>query len=94
MKSNGVNTFLNWGLMAGAVLLVIAGFKYYNQSKTARTYRGLIGEVSRFQTANNMVSAIVQETIEYSKTHPEIKPTLDSVLPKQPAPATAKPAAK
>lgn len=91
-----MNSILNWGLMLGAVALVFSGFKYYNQSKTARAYSAIINEVNNFKTANQMVSAIVADSMEYAKTHPDIKPTLDAVLPKNTAtPAAApKPAAK
>jgi hypothetical protein len=101
MKNNGISTILNWALIVGAVALCFAGFKYYNQSKTARNYRGLLAEVNRLQTANQVVSGLVNETLEYSKTHPDIKPLLDAILPKQngspaaaPVPTAPKPATK
>lgn len=98
MKNNGLNTIVNWALIVGAIALMISGIKYYNQSKTSRSNRGLLAEVSRFQTANQLVGALVQETVEYSKKNPDIKPILDSIIVKQNqvnAPvAPAKPAAK
>jgi len=99
MKNNGTNTILNWALLIGAVALCIAGIKYYNQSKTARSYRGVITEFSQLQNAQSIVNGLINETVEYSKTHPEINPTLESIIGKQgakpvTAPAAAKPATK
>lgn len=100
MKNNGSNSILNWVLIVGAVALCFAGIKYYNQSKTARSYRGVLAEFAQLQTAQNLVSGLVNETLEYSKSHPEINPTLEAIGIKPgaksaaPAPAAPKPAAK
>ncbi len=83
MKNTGLNTILNWALIVGAVALLFSGIKFYNQTKTARSYRAVLNEVNRFQTANTLVGSLVRETVEYSKTHPDIKPILDSILAKQ-----------
>ncbi len=83
MKNNGFNTIVNWALIVGAIALMISGFKYYNQSKTVRSNRGLVTEVGRFTQANQLVGALVQETVEYSKKNPDIKPILDSIIVKQ-----------
>ena len=91
MKNNGMTTILNWALIAGAVALCFSGIKFYNKSKTARTYRGVLAEVARFQQANTIVGGLMNDTLEYSKSHPEMKPLLDSIM-KQAQPA--KPAAK
>ena len=101
MKNNGLTTIVNWALIVGAVALCVAGLKYYNQSKTARSYRGLLGEFNQLQTAQSIVSGLINETLEYSKAHPEINPTLEAIGIKPgarptsaPAPAAAKPATK
>jgi hypothetical protein len=100
MKNNGLTTILNWALIVGAVALCISGIKYYNQSKTSRSYRGLLAEFNQLQTAQSIVSGLVNETMEYSKAHPDINPTLEAIGLKQgaakpaPAPAAVKPAAK
>jgi hypothetical protein len=99
MKSNGMTTYLNWALIAGAVALLFCGIKYYNKSKTVRTYQVLITELTRLQTAQNLAASLLNETLEYSKTHPAIEPTLEAIGAKPsrtgaaPAP-TPKPAAK
>jgi len=99
MKSNGITTILNWALMLGTVVLVICGIKYYNQSKTVRTHQVLINDFTRLQTAQNLAVGLLNETMEYSKTHPAINPTLEAIGAKPsktgalPA-TTPKPAAK
>jgi len=79
MKSNGITTILNWALMIGAIVLLICGIKYYNQSKALRSGQSLLTEVSRLQTAQNVAAALLNETMEYSKTHPAILPTLEAI---------------
>ena len=91
MKNNGLTTILNWALIVGAVALCISGIKYYNQSKTSRTYRGLLGEFSQFQSAQGLVNGLVNETLEYSKSHPEMNPTLEALGLKQGAKPTSSP---
>jgi hypothetical protein len=99
MKSNGTTTILNWALIAGAILLVVSGIKYYNKSKTVRGYQVLVTEFTRLQGAQNVAASLLNETMEYSKTHPAIDPTLEAIGAKPAkagtAPvATPKPAAK
>jgi hypothetical protein len=96
MKSNGLTTILNWALIGGTILLLFSGIKYYNQSKTVRTYQVLITEFNRLQTAQNVAANLLNETMEYSKTHPAIDPTLELIgaKPSKTAPAAPKPAAK
>jgi len=99
MKSNAITTYLNWALIAGAVVLLFCGVRYYNRSKTVRTYQVLIAEFTRLQTAQNLAVSLMNETLEYSKTHPAIDPTLEAIGAKPskaatPAPASPKPAAK
>lgn len=98
MKNNGTTTILNWALLAGAVVLLISGIKYYNKSKTERSYRVLIGQFSGLQNSENLLRGLVAESLEYAKTNPSMTPVLDSILsnkPKAPAaPTTAKPLTK
>ncbi len=92
MKNNGVSTILNWVLIAGAVALLISGIKFYNKSKAVRNYTGLITEFSKLQNAQAVFTGLMNETVEYSKTHPAINPILEKIgVPKagatQPRPA-------
>lgn len=79
MKSNGMTTYLNWALIGGAVILLFCGIKYYNKSKTVRTYQMLITEFTRLQTAQNLAVGLLNESVEYSKAHPAIDPTLEAI---------------
>jgi len=88
MKSNGTTTYLNWALMGGAIVLLFCGIKYYNKSKTVRTYQMLIGEFNRVQTAQNLTVGLLNESVEYSKTHPAIDPTLEAIGAKSSKTAT------
>lgn len=98
MKNNGTTTILNWTLLGGAVVLLFAGIRYYNTSKTVRSYQVMIGQMSALQTTENIVRGLVAESMEYAKTNPSITPVLDSILnnkPKAPAaPTAAKPLTK
>ena len=87
--------------MVGAILLLFCGIKYYNKSKAVRSYQVLITDLNRLQTAQNVVAGLLSETMEYSKTHPEINPTLEAIGIKPgakpalaPAPTATKPATK
>jgi len=94
MKNNGTTTILNWALMAGAVVLLISGVKYYNKSKTVRAYNVLIGQATNLQNSENLVRGLVAETMEYAKTNPGINPVLDAIIKQPPKGGTAVPAAK
>jgi len=95
MKNNGLTTILNWALIVGAVALCVSGIKYYNQSNASRSYRVMLGEFSQFQSAQGLVNGLVNETLEYSKSHPEMNPTLEALGLKgaKPAATPVKPAA-
>ncbi len=97
LKSTGTTTtFLNWALVVGTVLLLVSGLKYYNKTKSFRTYQVILAELNRLQTAQNIANSLVSETLEYSKTHPAIDPTLEAIgaKPAKSAPTVAKPAGK
>jgi cell shape-determining protein MreC len=89
------NTILNWALIVAAVAFVVAGIKYYNKSKTVRSHQVLISQFDNLRNSEQLMQALLTETMSYAKTNPAIKPTLDAILNKAPAqPAPAKPAAK
>lgn len=93
MKNNGLTTILNYALLAGAVALLVSGFKYYNKTKTVRSYQVVIGQATGLQNTEQLVRGLLAESVEYAKTNPSLTPVLDSIIGKQPAPV-AKPAAK
>ncbi|MGC3959246.1 MAG: hypothetical protein QM813_15280 [Verrucomicrobiota bacterium] len=90
MKNNGMTTILNYALLAGAVALLVSGFKYYNKTKTLRTYQVVIGQATGLQNTEQLVRGLLAESVEYAKTNPSLTPVLDSLMTKQPA---AKPGA-
>lgn len=90
MKNNGMTTILNWALLAGAVALLVSGFKYYNKTKTLRTYQVVVGQANALSQTEQVVRGLLVESAEYAKTNPSLTPVLDSITGKQPA---AKPAA-
>lgn len=89
------NTILNWALIVAAVAFVVAGIKYYNKSKTVRSHQVLVSQFNNLRTSEQIMQGLLAETMNYAKTNPAIKPTLDAILAKPAAqPAPAKPAAK
>jgi hypothetical protein len=96
MKNNRINTVLNWALILGAVFLLVGGIKYYNVSKSVRRDQVLLTELNRLQTAQNLAVSLMNETVEYSKTHPAIDPTLEAIgaKPSKSVPGAAKPTTK
>jgi hypothetical protein len=70
-----------------------------SNSPSHARYQVLINDYARIQTAQNLAVGLLNETMEYSKTHPAINPTLEAIGAKQsktgalPA-STPKPATK
>lgn len=88
MKNNGTNTILNWALIAGAVFLLISAVKFYNKSKDARKYQAMISQINALQNSEGLIKGLVNDSVEYGKTHPAINTVLDPILGKQPQAAT------
>ncbi len=79
------------------IATVLFGTQYYFKSKEVRTSQTLISEFSRLQNTQGIVNGLVNESLEYSKSHPAIDPILESIgaKPSKTAPAaTTKPAGK
>jgi hypothetical protein len=90
MKKNATTTILNWALMLGAVLVIVAAVRYYNKSSEVRNYQGLITQFNGLQQTEAVLKGLVADSIEYAKTHPGINPVLDPILGKQPAASPTK----
>ena len=82
MKNNGMTTILNWALLAGAVALLVSGIKYYNKTKTVRTYQVMVGQATGLQNSEQLIRALLAESAEYAKSNPSITPVLDSLMGK------------
>lgn len=89
MKNNGMTTILNWALLAGAVALLVSGIKYYNKTKTVRTYQVMIGQANSLAQTEQVVRALLVESAEYAKTNSSITPVLDAIMKPAPKPAAA-----
>ncbi len=89
MKNNGISTILNWALLAGAVALLVSGIKYYNKTKTVRTYQIVIGQATSLQQTEQVVRGLLADSVEYAKTNPSITPVLDAIMKPAPKPAAA-----
>ena len=98
MKNSPLTTILIIALTISALLSV--GFCWFFMIKARELRASRVQATQVYTGLNNnraMVQSLVNETLEYSKTHPAIDPVLESVglKPGKSAPAQApKPAAK
>ena len=58
-----------------------------------RQYRALQMEAARLNNKQQGITMLVNEAVEYGKTHPAIEPILDSIRARATAPATSAPPA-
>ncbi len=94
MKNSPLTTILLVVLTISALLSV--GFCWCYISNT-RDLRALQGQATIINNNRTMINALVNDSMEYAKTHHEIDPVLESVglKPNKSAlPATSKPATK
>jgi hypothetical protein len=94
MKNNSLTTVLLGVLTLSAVASVVWCWLYISSTRQLRVLRAQANAI----TYNNArINALVNDTMEYSKTHPAIDPILEAVglKPGKSAPAaTTKPATK
>jgi hypothetical protein len=57
--------------------------------QNVRTIRSLQPQLQVINNQQNIANAVVNETLEYSRTHPEINPLLESLKIKAPSTANA-----
>jgi hypothetical protein len=91
MKNNPLVTIL-LGLLTLSVLASL-GFCWQWMS-SERERRELMREMGMINNNRNVISALANDTVEYSKKHPEIDPILVSVGLKPGSNAVAAPATK
>lgn len=95
MKSNLMKNVLDWVLATGVLLSMIFAAQFYFRTKEQRSLSLIVQQqANQYQQTQQIVNMLMNETYEYSKTHPDVNLTriLDSV---KAAPAAApKPAAK
>jgi Na+-transporting NADH:ubiquinone oxidoreductase subunit NqrC len=93
MKSNPLATILLAVLAVSAVASAILGALYVQNNRELRALQSQVGQVNNNR---NLLNALAQDCLEYSKTHQAIDPILESVgLKAKPAATSAtKPATK
>jgi hypothetical protein len=94
MKNNQLTTILLGLLTISALASVVLCWLYISNTRQRNT---LQAQANLIVNNRNVMSALVNDTLEYSKTHPAIDPTLESLRLKQSKSAAAptnKPASK
>ena len=82
MKSDATTTYLNWALILVVVATAYFGARYFLASREFRQNQALIEKATRSQAAQNdnvKLNSLLNETLEYSKTHPAIDPLLEKL---------------
>jgi hypothetical protein len=77
-------------ILAFLILILAVGYEYH-----FRQLRALGGQIYQDQLYQTRVTALVQDAVEYGKTHPAIEPVLNLIGARpapSAAPANAKPA--
>ena len=95
MRNNPVAATLLGLLLASAIFTTVLTYRYVD---SLRKLRGLQGSVLQINNSRNIIQALANETLEYSKKNPSIEPLLQSIglkpAPSSPAAGPAKPGAK
>jgi hypothetical protein len=96
MKNTPLTTMLLGVLTLSALASVVLCWLHISNT---RELRSLQAQAAQINSNRAMINALVNESVEYSKTHPAIEPILESVglnlKPGKSAPATTnKPATK
>ena len=90
MKSKLLRTVLEWGLATSVILSSYFFVRLYFQTKQQRA---AAGEVAEYQANNTKITQLVNELVEYSRTHPDMEKLLESYgIKRNPAAAPATPA--
>jgi hypothetical protein len=90
MRNGPLTTIL---LVLLGISAVLSAWFFWTYASRGRELRNLQDQVQKIQQHRNLVLALVQDSIEYSKTHPAIDPILEEAkikAPKAGAPATTK----
>ena len=94
MKDTPLTTILLGVLTLSALASIVLCWVYISNTRELRT---LQAQAAQINTSRAVITALVNDTVEYSKTHPAIEPLLESVglKPGKSNPATTnKPATK
>ena len=96
MKSNLLKNVLDWVLATSVLLTVVFFVQFFFRTKELRTMNGTLQvEMQKYQNNHTILNALITDTIEYSRTHPDanLSRILESVKPVPPpgGAASAKP---
>ena len=93
MKNTPLTTILLGALTLSALASVVMCWLYISNTRELRT---LQSQAAFINNNRAIITALANDTLEYSKTHPAIDPLLESVgfKPGKAAPAASKPATK
>ena len=95
MKNNPVRTVAEWVLLASVVASVISFVMFSNRSRMLRGMSATSqAEWAKFQNSRSIINNLVIEAVEYSKTHPDIDPVLESIGVKAPRNTPVRPGGK
>ena len=99
MKNSLLRNVLDWVLATSVLLTVIFFVQFYFRTKESRSLNiTMQTEMQKYQNNHAVLNLLVNETVEYSKTHPDanLSRIMDTLKPAAaPAPAAAtKPAGK
>jgi ABC-type multidrug transport system fused ATPase/permease subunit len=92
MKSNGINSILNWALAIAVIGVGLGGMQYYFKTREVRT---LQAQIMNYQNKQAIMNNLIAETMQYSQRNPAIDPILEAIgaKPGKNAPAAATKAA-
>jgi hypothetical protein len=94
MKSNLLKTVFDWVLVTSLLLSVLFFVQFFNRTRSLRTMQmSLQAELAQFQNTRTFLNMVVGDVMEYSKSHPDIDPILESINAK-PGKNNPKPAGK
>jgi hypothetical protein len=93
MKNTPLITFLLGALTLSALASVVMCWLYISNTRELRTLQSQAGFINNNRA---LITALANDTMEYSKTHPQIDPLLEAVgfKPSKAAPAVSKPPTK
>jgi uncharacterized membrane protein len=91
MKNNLLKNVLDWVLLTSVLLTVYFFVQFFFRTKELRTLNTTLQlEMQKYQNNHGILNLLINDTVEYSKTHPDanLARILESVKP-APGPATA-----
>jgi len=80
MKNNLLATLLSWVLAMSLIMSVVFFIQFYFRTKQLRAQSAVLQtDMARLQYNRTLMSSLVNDLAEYSRTHPAIDPVLESI---------------